>query len=600
MEGPILKWTNIIEGWKERYVKISNSEIVFLKEKEKSDGKEIKTYNINTIKVINKERTEFSLIELNTKHEICLKAYSDIEKGKWISFIKNEQEKLKLGYKDRNRLIQIDLLKDKENPIDFLKNNLSFIQKELDFIENTRQSEGFTRIKQLIDESIRIISQISEERCLCKQNTHIIHDNSYENEDFSLISTKRTFENIKICKKFTIQENISLNSLISQYNQCSVRQSLTNQVKTSHSIINDNEILKSNQILPIDFHEPLTSLQRQAESFQFFSLLKKGEKEKKLEDKIVYIAAYFISGLSLTINRLLPSIPSLLGETYEYCDINNKFRCILEQISVNPSVSACLLESESIKILSSSRIDFDFLTQTQVLYYDDKVIVNEDYCSDDEKNDKSIYNFIYTSPEMILRNKAIDFKGTIRIEELKSKEDVYLELNFTEEGQFLGKVFKNKAVLYEIKGSWRSDFHLYDSKGRYLKEIWRVGFNEKYVNNKELYKDYLLSEYGYNLNNISKDIEECLPSTDSRRRKDLRLYEIGKTSEAGLIKRKYEENQRRRIEKYDEKKEIYKGKYFESVVDEYNRVLIILKDDYWSIRDRKSFIDEGIFDEDMI
>ena len=75
-------------------------------------------------------------------------------------------------------------------------------------------------------------------------------------------------------------------------------------------------------------NEPLSMLQRFAESLEYGFLLDKGSQEKDPCLRIAYVAAYVFSILGSTVHRLKKPFNPLWGETFEYS--NETFRFISE------------------------------------------------------------------------------------------------------------------------------------------------------------------------------------------------------------------------------------------------------------------------------
>ncbi|KAG9069598.1 hypothetical protein KI688_010502 [Linnemannia hyalina] len=97
--------------------------------------------------------------------------------------------------------------------------------------------------------------------------------------------------------------------------------------------------------LPVYFNEPTSMLQRMAEDAEYIDLLDKAARQRGATERILFIAAFAMSNYSSTIGRVAKPFNPLLGETYEYCREDKKFRYISEQVSHHPPISACYCES---------------------------------------------------------------------------------------------------------------------------------------------------------------------------------------------------------------------------------------------------------------
>lgn len=93
--------------------------------------------------------------------------------------------------------------------------------------------------------------------------------------------------------------------------------------------------------MPVNFNEPLSTLQRLTEDYEYSELL---DRAAKLDDpamQLVYIAAFAVSSYATTSNRTGKPFNPLLGETYE-CDRRDDYgwRSISEQVSHHPPMLA--------------------------------------------------------------------------------------------------------------------------------------------------------------------------------------------------------------------------------------------------------------------
>lgn len=82
--------------------------------------------------------------------------------------------------------------------------------------------------------------------------------------------------------------------------------------------------------VPVQFNEPLSMLQKFAESMEYEDLLVRANKEQDPYIRCMLVAAFGVSRFSSTNNRLDKPFNPLLGETYELVDSRGKFKCISE------------------------------------------------------------------------------------------------------------------------------------------------------------------------------------------------------------------------------------------------------------------------------
>ncbi|XP_013788509.2 oxysterol-binding protein 1-like [Limulus polyphemus] len=93
--------------------------------------------------------------------------------------------------------------------------------------------------------------------------------------------------------------------------------------------------------MPVNFNEPLSTLQRLTEEYEYSELLDKAAKMEDTYEQMAYVAAYTISSYATTSNRSGKPFNPLLGETFE-CDRTDDYgwRCISEQVSHHPPMLA--------------------------------------------------------------------------------------------------------------------------------------------------------------------------------------------------------------------------------------------------------------------
>ena len=89
--------------------------------------------------------------------------------------------------------------------------------------------------------------------------------------------------------------------------------------------------------------------------------------------------------------------------------------------------------------------------------------------------------------------------------------------------------------------------------------------NFEYLKNDN--NNYVLPDFCYNLNNMTKILEKSLPKNDSRFRKDMKLLEEGDIDKAQEYKLKYEEKQRKELNN-----ENHQILFFNEINDEENEV----------------------------
>lgn len=97
--------------------------------------------------------------------------------------------------------------------------------------------------------------------------------------------------------------------------------------------------------MPVHFNEPLSFLQRMVEYMEYSQLLRLASEQSKPEDRMKYVAAFAVSATACNWERLGKPFNPLLGETYEI--ERKEFRCVCEQVSHHPPISAFHADSPS-------------------------------------------------------------------------------------------------------------------------------------------------------------------------------------------------------------------------------------------------------------
>ena len=99
---------------------------------------------------------------------------------------------------------------------------------------------------------------------------------------------------------------------------------------------------------PVTFNEPLTSLQKIADFFEYEYLLRRACFETDGCKKIADIFAFLFILYSTVPFRLRKPFNPLLGETFEFFE--KDIKCIIEQISHHPPIAAFYCESDDYEI----------------------------------------------------------------------------------------------------------------------------------------------------------------------------------------------------------------------------------------------------------
>ncbi|KAG4392984.1 hypothetical protein GLYMA_04G253000v4 [Glycine max] len=186
--------------------------------------------------------------------------------------------------------------------------------------------------------------------------------------------------------------------------------------------------------LPVYFNEPLSSLQKCFEEMEYSYLLDQayewGKRGNSLM-RILYVAAFAVSGYASTEGRVCKPFNPLLGETYEAHYPDKGLHFFSEKVSHHPMIVACHCEGTGWKFWGDSNLKSKFWGRsiqldpvgTLTLEFDDGEVFQW------SKVTTSIYN-------LILGKLYCDHYGTMRIQgnqehscKLKFKEQSIIDRN---------------------------------------------------------------------------------------------------------------------------------------------------------------------------
>lgn len=307
----------------------------------------------------------------------------------------------------------------------------------------------------------------------------------------------------------------------------------------------------TNVALPVSINEPLSILQRMTETFEYSSLLDRAADCENVYDQIAFVTAFAISAYAVSSERAGKPFNPLLGETYELDRTSDLgWKCLAEQVSHRPSVSALHCESEK-------WIFWEDLTAD--LYFRGKYIriVPADYRYVKFKTNNMTYRIERAETvihNIILGKVWIDHCGKVEIISLDhntvkctSTLVPYSSFSRTTQRKVTGEVTDASKVKRLIRGNWDDKvdvaFNFDDENGEMsastaiYETVWK-----RQPPKPESSKYYNFSEFACELN----EPEPNVAPTDSRQRPDLRLMEQGKWDKANEMKIKLEEKQRQR------------------------------------------------------
>ncbi|CED83942.1 Oxysterol-binding protein [Phaffia rhodozyma] len=338
---------------------------------------------------------------------------------------------------------------------------------------------------------------------------------------------------------------------------------------------------------PVFFNEPTSMLERMAEDMEYSECLDAAAAEADSLKRLAYVAAFAMSNYSSTEGRIAKPFNPMLGETFEYCRPDKKYRYISEQVSHHPPISACYSDSPHWRYYGEVDAKNKFLGRSfeirptgiahaelcipagwakapgypedKFMSSDAKPMVLEHYSW--RKVTTSVSNFIMGSP-------IIDHFGDMEVTNKRTGE--VCVLTFKPRGWKARDSCEIKGVVkdargqthWEIAGRWNSQLvarkhgagHgslLPDEKLPANASVLSSNMPKEYLllwkNTVKPAAPFNLSPFAVTLvrpNDIPSGLERWLAPTDCRLRPDQRAFELAKYDEANLGKQQQEAKQR--------------------------------------------------------
>ncbi|CAJ1974179.1 unnamed protein product [Sphenostylis stenocarpa] len=303
--------------------------------------------------------------------------------------------------------------------------------------------------------------------------------------------------------------------------------------------------------LPVYFNEPLSSLQKCFEEMEYSYLLDQayewGRRGNSLM-RILYVAAFAVSGYAATEGRVCKPFNPLLGETYEAHYPDKGLRFFSEKVSHHPMIVACHCEGTGWKFWGDSNLKSKFWGRSIQL---DPVGVLTLEFDDGEvfqwsKVTTSIYN-------LILGKLYCDHYGTMRIQgnheyscKLKFKEQSIIDRNPHQVHGIIQD--RNGKTVSTLFGKWDESMHYvngdYTGKGKGHESLSDAHLLWKRSKAPKIPTRYNFTRFAITLNELTPGLKEKLPPTDSRLRPDQRYLENGEYDMANSEKLRLEQRQR--------------------------------------------------------
>ncbi|KAG0043199.1 Oxysterol-binding protein- protein 3 [Gryganskiella cystojenkinii] len=339
--------------------------------------------------------------------------------------------------------------------------------------------------------------------------------------------------------------------------------------------------------MPVSLNEPINVLQRLCEELEYSELLDKAASLDDSLDRMVYVAAFAVSGYATTQWRAArkPFNP-LHGETFEYVCPEKGFKFISEKVSHYPPVMACHADSVHHWSLSmDSRAKTKFWGKSMELMPNGTIHI---------RFNKSGDHYTIIKPSTWMRNlmagtKYLEHTGELKIINHTTRETCVL--TFKESSFFAGTKHEivghvmtaNGAKKRTLQGRW-SESLMEEVAPNKLERLWKCNTpppnHEKY---------YGFTEFTIHLNELTKGLETKLPKTDTRFRPDQSLFERGRVEEADQEKLRVEQRQRELRKAMESRGEQWDVRWFEKKADPQTEdpegQTWVYKGGYWEARE---------------
>ncbi|KAG0207709.1 Oxysterol-binding protein- protein 7 [Mortierella sp. GBA30] len=339
--------------------------------------------------------------------------------------------------------------------------------------------------------------------------------------------------------------------------------------------------------MPVSLNEPINVMQRLCEELEYTELLDKATTLTDSLDRLIYVAAFAVSGYSSSQWRAgrKPFNP-LHGETFEYICPEKGFKFISEKVSHYPPIMACHAESEHNWSLSvDSRAKTKFWGKSMELMPNGTVHI---YFSKTEDH------FTIIKPSTWMRNlmagtKYLEHTGEMKVINHKTGEKCVL--TFKESSFFSGSkhelvghvIARDGIKKRTLQGRW-SESLMEEISPNKLERIWKC--NSPPVNHERYYG---FTEFTIHLNELTKGLEKKLPRTDTRFRPDQSLFERGLVEEADREKLRVEQRQRELRKAMETRGEPWVARWFEKRPDPQTEdpegQTWVYKGGYWETRE---------------
>ncbi|KAG6577621.1 Oxysterol-binding protein-related protein 2A, partial [Cucurbita argyrosperma subsp. sororia] len=317
--------------------------------------------------------------------------------------------------------------------------------------------------------------------------------------------------------------------------------------------------------LPVYFNEPISSLQKCCEDLEYSHLLDQAYEYGRQGNnflRVLKVAAFAVSGYASSEGRHCKPFNPLLGETYEADFPEKGIRFFSEKVSHHPTVIACHCEGRGWRFWGDSNLRSKFWGRS--IQLDPVGVLNLEFDDGELFQWSKVTTNIYN---LILGKVYCDHHGTMQIRgnreyscTLKFKEPSILDRNPHQVSDIAAKCSwivedANGRKVATLFGKWDEGMYYVEGESSVNPKcnmpsskcnmpssdksmLWK---SEKSPPNLTRYN---LTSFAITLNELTLDLKERLPPTDSRLRPDQRHLENGEYEKANAEKQRLERRQR--------------------------------------------------------
>ncbi|CAN1834362.1 Oxysterol-binding protein-related protein 2A [Linum perenne] len=340
--------------------------------------------------------------------------------------------------------------------------------------------------------------------------------------------------------------------------------------------------------LPVYFNEPISSLQKCFEDLEYSDLLDKAYEYGKAGNslmRILYVAAFAVSGYASSEGRNCKPFNPLLGETYEADYPDKGLRFFSEKVSHHPTLIACHCEGRGWRFWADSDIHSKFWGQS--IQLDPVGVLTLEF----DDGERFQWSKVTTAIRNLILGKVYcDHHGMMNITgnrdyscKLKFKEQSLLDRNPHQVNGFVEDVSGKKVAT--VYGKWDDSMYytLGDGTGKSRNTNPSTNLLWKSTKPPSNLTRYNLTSFAITVNELTPGLKEKLPPTDSRLRPDQRHLENGEYDKANVEKQRLEKRQRmsRKLQEHG-----WKPRWFER---EGENGPFRYKGGYWESRERRNW-----------